>query len=88
VSGAGPGRRPVRIVIRRIGITAASSLEARRLADALPRALEGAFARIGDGVTLGAPARALAAERVAAEVAAAVSARIAQGPPATVPGKP
>ena len=37
VNGTGPTVRPVRIVIRRIGITrAASSLEARRPADALP----------------------------------------------------
>ena len=87
MSGTGPGVRPVRIVIRRIGITAASPLEARRLADALPRALEGAFARIGDGVTIGAPSSARAAERVAADVAAAVSARLAQGTPGIVPGK-
>lgn len=87
MSGTGPGVRSVRIVIRRIGITAASPLEARRLADALPCALDGALTRISEGVTVAAPSHARAAERVAAAVAAAVSARLAQDATGNLPRK-
>ena len=76
MSAPGVSARPVRVVIRRVGIAAASPLEARRLADALPRALERAFAPPGDGTAASAPSRLRAAERVAAEVKAIVTARL------------
>jgi hypothetical protein len=66
--------RPVRIAIRNIAITAASPLEARRHADALPAALERAFARLRSGAP--EPRRPRAADRIAAEVARAVAQRI------------
>jgi hypothetical protein len=69
--------RPVRVAIDRISVSAASGLEARRLGDALPAAIERALA----GMLAGAPAPAAGrplslAEQAAAEVAAIVGARM------------
>ena len=67
--------RPVRLTIDRITVSAASGLEARRLADALPGALEQAMRRTIAGAEAG-PALVSPAERAAAEVAAAVAQRL------------
>ena len=67
--------RPARVAIGAIEIRAASALEARRLADALPAALDRAFARPGAGAQA-APRRQRPADRVAAEIARAVEQRL------------
>jgi hypothetical protein len=63
---------PVRIVIGEISISAASSLEARRLADALPAALERAFVQFERSAVDVLPRRPRPADRVAAQVVRAV----------------
>jgi hypothetical protein len=68
--------RPVRVAIREIAIAAASPLEARRLADALPAALDRAFARLSAGAERIGPLRQRRVDRVAAEIARAVTARL------------
>jgi hypothetical protein len=83
VNGTGPTVRPVRIVIRRIGITAASSLEAVVWLTRCRARSTAPWARIGEGVAVDVPSRPRAAERVAAAVAAAVSARLTQDATAT-----
>lgn len=69
-----PANRPVRVNIREIAVSAASPLEARRLADRLPAALERALARLASG----APGlrRPSGADRVAEQVAAAIAGRL------------
>lgn len=69
---------PLRVAIGRISVGAASGLDARRLADALPGAIERALGRLAaDGGAPTPPGRtAAAADRVAAEVAAIVDARM------------
>jgi hypothetical protein len=64
--------RPLRLSIRRITVSAASGLEARRLADGLPIALEASLRRLLDGSAppAGPPSTA---ERAAAEVTAALA---------------
>jgi hypothetical protein len=69
---------PVRIAIREIAVTARSPLEARRLADALPAALERAFARQRAGAP--EPRRPRAADKAAAEVVRAVAQRLERAP--------
>jgi hypothetical protein len=71
-----PGGRPVRVVIREIGITAASPIEARRLADAIGPALERAFARPDGTDERTLPLGQRPPDRVAARIAAAVAARL------------
>lgn len=65
------GGAPIRLAIDRVTVSAASGLDARRLADALPgaleRALSGAAAR---------PGFASPAEQAAAQIAAAVRERL------------
>jgi hypothetical protein len=68
--------RPIRVAIREIGIAAASPLEARRLADALPSALDRAFAQLAGGVRPVGPLRQRPVDRVAAEIVRAVAARL------------
>jgi hypothetical protein len=70
------GQRPLRVVIRQIGIAAASPLEARRLADALPAALERAFARARAGAPPGPARRPGRIDRVAAEIVRAAAERV------------
>lgn len=72
--------RPLRVAIGRISVSAASGLEAQRLGDALPAAIERALA----GMLAGAPApgsgRPLSsADEVAAQVATSVGARVRDG---------
>ncbi len=55
MSAASLAGRPVRVVIQEIGITAASAIDARRVAERLPAALERELARLRDGC--GAAAR-------------------------------
>ena len=69
------GRR-VRVAIREIAIAAASPLEARRLADALPAALDRAFARLTAGAQPVLPLRQRPVDRVAAQIARAVAERL------------
>ena len=74
-------RPPVRVAIERISVSAASGIEARRLSDALPAAIERALA----GMIAGAPpatatGRPLAAaDEAAARVAEVVGARLGDG---------
>ena len=70
------GGRPIRIAIREIGIAAASPLEARRLADPLPAALDRAFARLTAGARPVVPLRQRPVDRVAAQIARAVAERL------------
>jgi len=70
----------VRLAIREIGITAPSALEARRLADALPSALDRALLRVKAGASAVAPPRPRPADRVAAEIVRAVVQRLEKGP--------
>jgi hypothetical protein len=72
--------RPVRVVIRRAGITGASSTEVRRLADGLVPALERAFAALRNGESVAQRHRPAPSDRVASEVAAAVSAKLRGAP--------
>ena len=67
--------RPVRFAIRRITVSAGSALDARRLADGLPAAIEDSLRRLIDGspAPTGVPT---AAERAAAEIAAALAPRL------------
>jgi hypothetical protein len=71
--------RPARVAIGEIAIAAASPLEARRLADALPAALERAFARLAAHPSLVVPLRQRAADRVAAQIAKKVFERLEAG---------
>jgi len=72
-------RRPVRVAIDRISVSAASGLEARRLGDALPAAIERALAGLiaGTPPTAGRPLGA--ADEAAARVAEVVAARMRDG---------
>ena len=67
--------RPIRIAIREIRVEAVSALEARRLADALPAALDRAFVRLTEG-KVGVAAVRNPADRVAAQIADAVAVQI------------
>jgi hypothetical protein len=69
-------KRPLRVAIGEIGITAASPLEARRLADALPAALNRAFARLPTGAPPIVQPRQRRVDRVAAQIARAVAERL------------
>ncbi len=66
-----PADRPVHISIGQLRVTGASSLDARRLADALPAALDRAMTRLAAG----APPmpRVGAADRVADQIVQAVA---------------
>lgn len=65
------GSAPLRLAIGRITVSAASGLDARRLADALPGALERALASPAPGPGFPSPA-----EQAAAQIAAAVRERL------------
>jgi len=69
------GARPLKVAIDRITVAAASGLDARRLADSLPGALERALANLASGRE---PARGPAspAEQAAAAIAAEVGERL------------
>ncbi|HEX9932274.1 MAG TPA: hypothetical protein VGB08_05480 [Allosphingosinicella sp.] len=74
--------RPLHVAIRRISVSAASVVEARRLGDALPQAIERALAPVlaGQPAPVAAPARSLsAADQAAATIAEAVAARLRGG---------
>jgi len=62
---------PIRLAIDRITVSAASGLDARRLADALPGALERALADAAPRLGFASPA-----EQAAAQIAAAVRERL------------
>jgi hypothetical protein len=66
---------PLRLAIDRITVSAASGLDARRLADALPGALERALANRASGAVprSGLPSPA---EQAAMQIAAAISERL------------
>jgi hypothetical protein len=68
--------RPVRVAIGEIAIAAASPLQARRLADALPAALDRAFARLAARAPPAVPLRQRPADRVAAEIVKTVAERL------------
>jgi hypothetical protein len=70
--------RPLRVVIREIKIAAASPIEGRRLADALPAALERAFVRARTNAPPALAPRQGRIDRVATEIVRAV-ARQAEG---------
>jgi len=70
----------VRVAIRAIGVTAASPLAARRLADALPAALERAFARLLAQAPDTLALRSSAADRIAAQVANTLAKRLRARP--------
>ena len=65
------GPAPLRLAIDRITVSAASGLDARRLADALPGALERALANPAPR-----PGFASLADQAAAQIAAAVRERL------------
>jgi hypothetical protein len=66
---------PLRVEIGSIRIAAASGLDARRLADALPAAIERALVRLSAGGPPPPPGRALSpADDAAAQIADAVAA--------------
>lgn len=67
--------RPVRVVIRNLRITAASPLEARRLADVMTPALERVLRRMVDG-TPGVERGKHPADGVAAQIADVIEARL------------
>jgi len=68
-----PEKHPLCIAIREIRIAAASSLEARRLADALPAALEHAFAQLPATARRRIAPRQTRIDRVAARIVGAVA---------------
>jgi hypothetical protein len=70
------GVAPLRLAIDRITVSAASGLDARRLADALPGALERALAGVASGREPMALRPGSPAEQAAAQVAAAVRAHL------------
>lgn len=76
MSGASLGNRPVRVVIRRAVISGASSIDARRMADAIPAALEHAFERLRDARPAIVNRRSTAAERAARKIADVVAERL------------
>lgn len=69
------GARPLRVEIGRVTVAAASAIDARRLADQLPGALERALATVASGREPG-PRPASPAEQAAAAIAAEVSERL------------
>jgi hypothetical protein len=75
------GAAPLQLRIERITVGAASGLDARRLADALPAALERALAGVASGREPAALRAGVAspAEQAAAQVEAAVRAHLGAG---------
>jgi hypothetical protein len=71
-----PSGRSVRLAIREIGIAAASPLEARRLADAMPAALHRALAQLTAGARPIVSARQRPVDRVAAQIVRVVADRL------------
>jgi hypothetical protein len=72
--------RPLQVAIREVAIKAASPLAARRLADALPAALERALARLSAPAPPRGVLRQRPADRVAAQVAGTVAANLKAQP--------
>lgn len=70
----------VRVFIREVAILAASPLDARRLADALPLALEQALGEIMEPLSTNGASRRRPADRVASRIAEAVAARLEATP--------
>ena len=70
-----PMNLPARLSIGRLTITAASRIEARRLADALPDAIARAVERQRGGAAA-PPLRATPVDRVAAEILRAIAPRL------------
>jgi hypothetical protein len=68
--------RALRITIRDLRITAASGVEARRLADAIGPALEHAFAGLRAGTPGGPARRSRLADRAAVQITTAVAERL------------
>ncbi len=76
-----PGhKRPLHLVIREVGVTAASPLEARRLANALPAALERALARLPAYAPRDGAPRQRPVDRVAAQIASIVAEKLRARP--------
>jgi hypothetical protein len=78
--------RPARLVIRRVEIHGTSSIDARRLADALVPAIERAFAHDAEPAIPSVRSRAAGPERRAADraadgIATAVADRVRQAVP-------
>ena len=71
-----PLDRPLRCSVREIAIAAASPLEARHLADALPAALERALARLRAGAPTVVPIRPRPADQVAAQIVRAIAEKL------------
>lgn len=70
-----PGQ-PLRVAIGRIKVSAASGLEARRLGDALPAAIERALAAMIEGAPPASGRPLGPADEAAARIAQAVGARL------------
>ncbi|HEX8655336.1 MAG TPA: hypothetical protein VF693_08965 [Allosphingosinicella sp.] len=73
-----PGR-PLRVAIDRISVGAASRLEAYRLGDALPAAIERALAAMMAGAPPATGRPLAAADEAAARIAEVVGARMRDG---------
>ena len=70
------GDRSVRVAIREVRITATSAIDARRLADAIPAALEREVSRLRFEAQVPFDRRAYPADRVARQVSEAVAQRL------------
>jgi hypothetical protein len=68
--------RPVRVVIRNVRISAASAIDARRLADTIVPAMERAFAGLGRILPQQTTHSQRHADRVASQIADAVAERL------------
>jgi len=68
--------RPVRVVIQEIGITAASAIDARRVAERLPAALERELARLRASAPSSTRRNEHAAERAASGIVREIEARL------------
>lgn len=68
--------RTVRVVIRSVGITAASGIDARRTADAMKPSLERALARLRGDAPPERRSRQPVADRIAARITDVVTARL------------
>lgn len=69
------GRR-VRVVIRNVGITAATAIDARRMADAIAPSLERAFAQLRGDAPPQSTRCQRSVDRVASQVTNAVAGRL------------
>ena len=74
------GDRAVRVAIREVRIAAASSIDARRLADAMPAALERELSGLRARKTVPFDRRAHPVDRVAREISNAIVDRLRTAP--------